>query len=255
MSDMSDSYKIPKIIHQIWIGNDIPPIIKLYMGTFKKQRGFKYKLWSNSDLTRENFPITYKYIKRLLSKKKVIYAMIADLMRLEILYHYGGIYVDVTMECVKSLNFILKYKSPFIMSNEEKCGLKCRGENGMLFISNSFIASIPKYKVLQRLLSDKYLKSIDFTLPANIATGPYYVRKGIKRHSDVKLLPSKYVYPFSPYEEDPCVFLVNEKKGLRKAIYNKDKTYYIKFPCNVYKGEKVYIVKHWSIGGTWIKDK
>lgn len=46
---------IPKIIHQIWIGKDIPPIIDMYMDTFKRQKGFKYKLWSNSDLIPENF--------------------------------------------------------------------------------------------------------------------------------------------------------------------------------------------------------
>lgn len=243
---------IPPIIHQIWIGKTIPPIIKLYMNTFKKQKGFEYKLWSNEDLTKDNFPITYKYIKRLLSRKKVIYAMIADLMRLEILYHYGGIYIDATMECIKPLSFIFKYNRPFIMSNEERCGLKCRGENNSLFISNSFIASIPGYKVLERLLSDKYLKSIDFSLPANIATGPYYVRTGIKRHSDVKLLPTNYIYPFAYYEEDPCVFLKRDK-GLKKVKYNDDKIYYIRFPCDVYKNDKVYIVKHWSVGGTWIK--
>lgn len=251
IKDMSDD-DIPPIIHQIWIGKSIPPIIKLYMNTFKKQKGFIYKLWCNQDINKENFPITYKYIKRLLSKKKIIYAMIADLMRLEILYHHGGIYIDTTMECIKPLSFILKYKSPFIMSNEQKCGLKCRGKNNMLYITNSFIASIPGYKVLERLLSEKYLKSIDFNLPANIATGPYYVRSGIKRHNDVKILPTSYIYPFSPDKEDPCVS-VKKENGFRKVKYNDDKSYYIRFPCDVYKREKVYIVKHWSVGGTWIK--
>jgi mannosyltransferase OCH1-like enzyme len=244
--------EIPKIIHQIWIGKSIPPIIDLYMSTFRKQKGFKYRLWSNEDITPKNFPITYKYIKRLLSRKKVVYAMISDLMRLEILYHHGGIYVDTTMECVKSLKGILKSKSPFIMSNEETCGLKCRGEYDMLFISNSFIASIPKYKVLERLLSEKYLKSIDFKLPANIATGPYYVRKGIKRHNEVKMLPTKNIYPFHWEEEDPSISL-EKRKGFKKVKYNDEKQYYIKFPCSFYNNDNVYIIKHWSVGGTWLK--
>lgn len=250
--------KIPRIIHQIWISSpfiksvQIPPIIQLYMDTFKSNKDFEYKLWKNEDLNKDNFPITFKYIKKLLSKKKIIFAMIADLMRLEILYHHGGIYIDVTMECVKPLNFILKYKNPFIMSNEKSCGLRCRGKDGMLYVSNSFIASVPKYKVLERLLSDEYLESIDFKLSANIATGPYYIRKGIKRHSDVKLLPTKYIYPFQSDEEDPCVSLT-PKKSYKKVKYNNEKKYYIKFPCNVYKNDKVYIVKHWSVGGTWIK--
>lgn len=244
--------EIPKIIHQIWIGNSMPPIIELYTESFKKQKGFKYRLWLNEDIKRENFPLTYKYIKRLLARKRVIYAMISDLMRLEILYHHGGIYVDTTMECVKSLNSILKDESPFIMSNENPCGLKCRGKYNKLFISNSFIASIPKYKVLERLLSEKYLKSIDFNIPANLATGPYYVRTGIKRHKDVKLLPTKYIYPFNYKDEDPCISL-EKKKGFRKVKYNDEKQYYIKFPCTFYKKENVYIIKHWSLGKTWIK--
>lgn len=244
--------EIPRIIHQIWIGKAIPPIVKLYMKTFKNQRGFEYKLWSNKDLTENNFPITYRYIKKILSKKKVVYAMIADLMRLEILYHHGGVYVDTTMERLKSIEKILKTKSQFIMSNEEPCGLKCRGENNKLFISNSFIASIPEYKVLKRLLSEEYLKSIDFNLPANLATGPYYVRTGIKRHTDVKILPTKYIYPFDFEEQDPCVYL-EKRKGFRKIKYNDEKNYYIKFPCTCYKDDNVYIIKHWSVGGTWIK--
>lgn len=243
--------EITRIIHQIWIGDSLPPILKLYMNTFKNQKGFQYKLWSNKDLTKDNFPITYKYIKKILSKKKVIYAMIADLMRLEILYHHGGIYVDTTMECVKPLDNILRNKSPFIMSNEEPCGLKCRGNEGKLFISNSFIASIPEYKVLARLLSDKYLESIDFNLPANMATGPYYVRKGIRRHSDVKMLPTKYIYPFGFEDEDLCVSL-EKKRSFKKVKYNDEKNYYIKFPCTCFKNENVYMIKHWSVGKTWL---
>ena len=246
--------EIPRVIHQIWIGKSIPPIIKLYMNTFKnqkKQNNFKYKLWSNKDLTKDNFPITYRYIKKILSKKKVIYAMIADLMRLEILYHHGGIYVDTTMELVKPIDDILKNKSPFIMSCEEPCGLKCRGDEGKLYISNSFIASVPGYKVLERLLSDKYLKSIDFDSWANMATGPYYVRKGIKRHSDVKMLPTNYIYPLSFEDEDPCVSL-EKKRDLKKIKYNDEKYYYIKFPCTSYKNHNVYMIKHWSVGKTWL---
>lgn len=242
--------EIPKIIHQIWIGDSLPPILKLYMSTFKNQKNFQYKLWRNKDLTKENFPITYKYIKKILSKKKIVYAMIADLMRLEILYHWGGIYVDTTMECLKPLDNLLKTKSPFIMCNEEPCGLKCRGDEGKLFMSIGFIASVPGYKVLKRLLSEKYLEKIDFDLPANMATGPYYVRKGIKRYSDVKLLPTKYIYPLGIEDEDPC-FSLEKNTGFKKVKYNNEKNYYIKFPCTYFKNEKVYMTKHWPTGKTW----
>lgn len=242
---------IPKIIHQIWIGDKLPPIIKLYTSTFKYIPEYKYKLWGNEDLNLYNFPLTWKYISKLLKSKKIIWAKIADLMRLEILYHHGGVYVDTTMEYVKNLDKVINNSSKFIMSNESDCGLKCRGNRGKLFISNSFIASVPQYKVLARLLSDEYLSNIDFSLPANICTGPYYVRTGIKRISDVKMLPRKYIYPFSYdlHDYDKCISY-HEQPGFIKTKYF-NQTWYIKYPCDAFKD--AVMIKHWDIGGTWIK--
>ena len=96
---------IPKIFHQIWIGSALPPVLKPFMNTFKKMPGYKYKLWKNTDLTEQNFPITWPYIQHIMARRKIIYAMIADLMRLEILYHYGGIYVDTTAIAFKNFGF------------------------------------------------------------------------------------------------------------------------------------------------------
>ena len=93
---------IPKIIHQIWIGGKIPPLQGLYSNTWKDMKDWKYKMWGNKDLTEKNFPITWKYIQKSLDagrnklgnvKKK--YAQVGDLMRLEILYKYGGVYLSL----------------------------------------------------------------------------------------------------------------------------------------------------------------
>lgn len=242
---------IPKIIHQIWIGNTLPPIIKLYTSTFKNIPGYYYKLWGNDDLNSHNFPLTWKYISKLLKSEKIIWAKIADLMRLEILYHFGGVYVDTTMEYIKNLDKVINNTSKFIMSNESDCGLQCRGNRGKLFISNSFIASVPEYKVLKRLLSEEYLSNIDFSVPANIATGPYYVRTGIKRKSDVKMLPRKYIYAFSYdlHDYDKCISY-DEQPGFIKTKYF-NQVWYIKYPCDSFKD--AVMIKHWDIGGTWRK--
>ena len=240
---------IPKIIHQIWIGSSIPSIIKEYTKTFKYIPDFKYKLWGNKELNKTNFPLIWKYINKLLKKEKIVWAKIADLMRLEILYHHGGIYVDTTMEYIDDLDKYIDNTSKFIMSNELDCGLKCRGQSNKLYISNSFIASVPEYKVLGRLLSEEYLSKIDFKLPANIATGPYYVRTGIKNKSDVKMLPRKLIYPFN-YDlhiYDKCISY-EAKPGFKKVNYF-NQIWYIKIPCKTFSD--AIMIKHWDIGGTW----
>ena len=241
---------IPKIFHQIRIGSALPPVLKPFMNTFKKMPGYKYKLWKNTDLTEQNFPITWPYIQHIMARRKIIYAMIADLMRLEILYHYGGIYVDTTAIAFKNFDGILDMPSKFFMSNEMDCGLKCKGGKRK-YISNSFIASVPRYKVLKRLLSEDKLSMIDFSLPANIATGPYYVRTGITRSSDVKMLPTSFIYPENT--DDKCVFETRVKKGLTKLKYLGDRVYYIKLPCTQYDYPGAYMAKSWMIGGTWIE--
>lgn len=245
---------IPKIIHQIWIGAKIPAVLAKYMSTFKNMEGYHYKVWRNKDLKEVNFPYTWKYIEKLLNAPKVTYAMIADLMRLEILFHHGGIYVDTSFEAVKNLDIILDTATAkFIMSNEMSCNLACKGGNKKLYISNSFIISVPKYKVLERLVSEKYLSKIDFTIKANHATGPYYVRSGIKRHADVKMLPTGMIYPYNYEDEEAAALLDNcfsteRKPGFRKYMYFKH-DYYIQFPCKAYPN--ALLIKNFEIGGTW----
>ena len=249
---------IPKLIHQIWIGPRLPPILGKYCSTFKNMKGYRYKLWRTKDLHEANFPHTWKYIEKLLQAPKIIYAMIADLMRIEILYHHGGIYVDTSFEAVKNLDVILDHtKAKFIMSNELSCGLKCRGgDKKALYISNSFIVSTPGYIVLSRLISNEYLSMIDFTTNANYATGPYYVRSGILSYKEIKILPTTMIYPYNYGEKnhnddffDEC-FSLERKDGFRKYGYFNN-TYFLKFPCKAYPN--AIMIKNFEIGGTWKK--
>lgn len=88
---------IPKIIHQIWIGAAPPP--KKLMNTWK-QSTFDYILWDEEKISSLNLINQDKY-DWFLDKK--IYYGAADVARVEILYKYGGIYVDADYEKLKEL--------------------------------------------------------------------------------------------------------------------------------------------------------
>lgn len=91
---------IPKIIHYCWLSNDpIPDNLKKYMDTWKEKLP-EYKIihW-NFDRFDINSSI---WVKQAFENKK--YAFAADYIRLFALYEYGGIYLDMDVEVLKSFN-------------------------------------------------------------------------------------------------------------------------------------------------------
>jgi len=96
---MTMSYKIPKIIHQLWIGDKPPP--STMMKTWKdKHPDFEYILWNEDEFARRNFVSNcseqIELIREINGK--------ADIYRWEILYQYGGIFVDADSICIESLD-------------------------------------------------------------------------------------------------------------------------------------------------------
>ena len=80
---------IPRVIHQIWLGDKLPP--QAYLDTWKFLPGFKYKLWTEEELSSLSMLNRDKY-EYFLNKK--VYHGAADIARVEILFHHGGFYVD-----------------------------------------------------------------------------------------------------------------------------------------------------------------
>ena len=63
-----DNWKSPidRKIHFIWIGtNPQPDYFVLFLEKFKQLNPeFECRVWSDKDLTKSNFPLTYSYIKK-----------------------------------------------------------------------------------------------------------------------------------------------------------------------------------------------
>ena len=180
--------KIPKKIHMIWIGDK--PIPKTYVkyveGWFNLHPDYQNKLWKNEDITEKNFPISFKYLKYSRCSAQTV-----DIIRQEILYHHGGIYLDCDMKPIKNLNILIANESLVVCNEDESND----------YMSIGFIAS-SKYNpvVLDYLntLSDVNWDSQDI----NIETGPYKWMKSISRSKDkIKILPTITFYPI-PYGQD-----------------------------------------------------
>lgn len=97
---------IPKIIHYCWLGgNPLPEIAVKCIETWKKCcPDYEIREWneSNYDFTKQ------PYIKGALEAKK--WGFVPDYARLDIIYQYGGIYLDTDVEVLKSFDELLGLK-------------------------------------------------------------------------------------------------------------------------------------------------
>ena len=75
----------PKIIHQIWVGNEIPEdILENTKQIQELNPEFEYRLYRNE--------IVYEFNMENIKFTKI--AFLVDILRLKILQKYGGIYID-----------------------------------------------------------------------------------------------------------------------------------------------------------------
>ena len=121
-----------KIIHQIWVGQ-LPPPTKWIKTWPKHNPDWEYRVWTNDDLYNEKWILqkqidgylkqadevaksgTYRNARGVIydGEKAILFVwhVIADLMRYEILYKYGGYMPGADSECYQP---ILKVRTDFL---------------------------------------------------------------------------------------------------------------------------------------------
>ncbi len=190
----SDTSKhIPKIIHQIWLGNPLPELYKIWMKTWANLKGWEYKLWTDAEAEKFEFthPDLYKNAKN--------YGERANILRYEVLHRYGGLYVDVDMECI-DIEFFDYAHSHFDLY----VGIEPL-DHGFL-ICNAVVGAIPNHPLLTKMIKDmpsyhemivkdKNYKKVNFF-------GPTYISKklmeyGVRNKTVDMVFPSTFFYPIS----------------------------------------------------------
>lgn len=99
------SIKIPKTIHYIWLGNR--PFDKVSikcMNTWKKYLS-DYEIIKWDDEKCKEIISSCKYASQAYAAKK--YAFVSDYIRVYVLYHYGGVYMDTDVQIFKNIDRFL----------------------------------------------------------------------------------------------------------------------------------------------------
>lgn len=113
---------IPKIIHQTWNDNPLPSILKYIRDEnikLLKDCGYEFILWTDAmilKLINENYPDMYKIYNETITGVQR-----GDIARIIILYHFGGVYIDLDILFLKDINTLIDFSTDkFYISFEPK---------------------------------------------------------------------------------------------------------------------------------------
>jgi len=130
---------IPKILHQIWIGPHPAPT-NLLRTWKEKHPDFEYILWNETEIARRGLSLEcsrqFDMMGELAGK--------ADILRWEILWHYGGYFVDADSICIEPFDEFFDNTVAFATYENEnvRTGLVANGTMGF----------IPKYPLLRDII-------------------------------------------------------------------------------------------------------
>jgi inositol phosphorylceramide mannosyltransferase catalytic subunit len=133
--------RIPKIIHQIWLGGELPQKYYHLQKSWQQHHpDWEYRLWTDADLADFHFTHRQRFEKAVNKGEQ------SDILRYEILYQFGGLYVDTDFECIKPHD-PLHHHCDFYIGLE----VKMPGEHRP-FMGNALIGSVAGHPILKHCL-------------------------------------------------------------------------------------------------------
>ena len=176
--------QIPKIIHQLWIG-DKPAPLKWMRSWHEKNPGWLYRLWTEKDIRAEKW-INQNLIDYYMARK--IWHGVKDVCQYEILYNHGGVFMDADAECLQPIGelFTDEYDAYSCYENET-------ARPGLI---QPLIAATTNSAFAMELIQG--LKNVDVNIDAEPwrVTGNKYIGEMYRdTETNVKIFPSHYFIP------------------------------------------------------------
>jgi mannosyltransferase OCH1-like enzyme len=178
--------KIPKIIHQVWLGSRLPEVfVDLIKSWFEyHMEGWTYILWT--DETIEEFGLYNKAFYDASDN----YGVKSDLVKYEVVYRYGGLYVDVDFECLRSLEFF-HYIYDFYTGIQPL-------DTQFVQLGAALFAALPGHPILKHCIET--VKDDWHRRGATQKTGPIHLTKSFYKIAGKNgmvdiAFPSTYFYP------------------------------------------------------------
>lgn len=176
---------IPRIFHRIWLGDKPMPIDFINYGKTwcREHPSWRIKLWTDKNMLQLQNQKAYDDASHPVVK--------SDIAKLEILYNFGGVYIDCDFECLRNIEILIA-GCEFFASYESYD-----------MISTAIIGCTPKNSVMKDLING-IPKRAKLRKRSNInyRFGQTYATEKLINRDNVKILDSKFFFPYSYNEKN-----------------------------------------------------
>jgi mannosyltransferase OCH1-like enzyme len=170
---------IPRVFHQIWVGPDpFPEQYARYQQTWLDHHpGWQLQFW-----TEEHLP---DQLRRPEAAERLrAPAERANILRLELLWRFGGVYVDTDFKCLRSIEPLIDEAELFIsLAKPDR-------------VNNALLGSVPGHPLLDRALGE--IRPREYFGHDKAATGTRFLDRLLLDRADVTLIDPEHFYPQTP---------------------------------------------------------
>ena len=171
---------------------------------------WQFRLWTEDNLP-EGFRRPESYERLRMPAER------SDIMRLDLLYRFGGVYLDTDFECRSSIEPLIDGLDFF--AAQLKPGR----------VNNAIIGSVARHPIVDHGLKD--IRPREFFGHDKHATGPLFLSELLASYPDVKLFEPEIFYPASPAQRAQAVAIHHMARswmnddGLRKVAARAEERY------------------------------
>jgi hypothetical protein len=143
---------IPCIIHQTWKSTHVPAPLSRFQQRWRELHpSFEYRLWTdqqNDDFVKREYPEYYGLYR---SFSREIFR--TDLVRCLYLLHFGGVYADLDVEPLRSVDEFLAGAGDCVLGAEPEAHARKRRDKPLM-ACNALMASVPGHPFWRRMIEE-----------------------------------------------------------------------------------------------------
>lgn len=167
---------IPRIVHQIWFGGEIPEKYKVWSRTIKVHNpDWSHIIWNLGMLESAGIATANH------SSDYPTFCGLSDRIRPEVLLRFGGIYLDMDVECLKPLDPLIDAKA--FASVQDVVDGKPR-------LCAAVFGAVPGCKFISDLIS------VYGDYKGHHPPWSTYAMSRLYGHPDLTVVPTHLIYPF-----------------------------------------------------------